>query len=116
MASLSEEGLRRASKELVAFLTGSDTEYRDEYTMAVAKSTLTSVPFVGIIAGTIIYDSMPMPSLSWIDSMGRGLQGVGAKSETSQMKGWVNLGEAAGLISGVPGTRQATELLKKLAE
>lgn len=114
MAYLAEEGIRRGSTELTDSITGHDSSEepnRDGYTTAVAKSVLSTIPFVSQGISVAVYQSDPVPALGAIRTGLGGINRVatGASAET-KTKGLIDLAESLGAAFGVPGTRQASQL------
>src|SRR3990167_2074524 len=62
IAVLTEEGLRRASKELIGFVTGKEPKHYDGYSEAIAKQVLTTIPFISQAVSVDIYGGDPIPS------------------------------------------------------
>ena len=120
LAYLAEEGLRRASTELVDLATGNDSSAnpnRDGYTEAVVKSVLSTVPFVSQGLSMAIYRSDPIPGLGAIRSVSTGAyQAVSGASSTSKLKGLIELSEGIGASLGVAGAAQASQIAKNLVD
>jgi hypothetical protein len=115
IAFLAEEGLRRASTELVDLVTGHETKQQDGYTTAVAKNALGTIPFVSQGISIATYQTDPIPALGALQTgVGGGVQAFTGASDQSRAKGLVDLTSTLGAISGIPGSRQAAQVTKNL--
>lgn len=120
LAVLAEEGLRRAATELTDTITGNDSSQdpnRDGYTESVARSALSTVPFMSQGISMAVYDSDPVPALGAIRSLTTGGSQIatGASDET-KIKGLIELSEGVAAMWGVPGAAQASQLAKDVVE
>ena len=109
ISTLTEEGLRRGSKELIDLATGRDDSKDDGYTEAVARSVLTTVPFVSQAVSIAVYDSDPIPALGAFEGIAGIPQLVTGKTAQTKMRGLINLSETAGAVLGIPGSTQVAQ-------
>jgi hypothetical protein len=112
MAYLAEEGLRRASSELIGFVTGKEEdEKKDGYTKSVIKNVLSTIPFVSQGVSVAVYQSDPIPALGAFRTGAVGaVRAFTASKAATKKKGLVDLAESLGATLGVPGTRQASQI------
>src|SRR3990167_643406 len=109
IAILTEEGIRRGSKELVDLATGRDDSKDDGYTEAVVRSVLGTVPFISQAVSISVYDSDPIPALGAFEGLS-GISQLGSDKTSTKIRGLINLSESAGAVLGIPGSTQAAQL------
>ena len=121
MANFAELGIRKISKELINLLTGSDDdkEIKDGITKEFIMTLLGNIPFVSQAVSALGYGSIPVPSLSLIDT---GLDKIRArlikgKKFKTKLKGIANLLEVLlSTNSQLPGISQATDIIENLID
>ncbi|MFH2013698.1 MAG: hypothetical protein ABIJ17_01885 [Patescibacteria group bacterium] len=121
MANFAELGIRKISKELINLLTGSDDdkEIKDGITKEFIMTLLGNIPFVSQAVSALGYGSIPVPSLSLIDT---GLDKIRArlikgKKFKTKLKGIANLLEVLlSTTSQLPGISQATDIIENLID
>ena len=120
LAVLAEEGLRRAATELTDTITGTDSSddpNRDGYTESVARSAISTVPFMSQAISMAVYRSDPVPALGSIRSLTTGSsQLITGASDETKLKGLIELSEGFAATAGIPGTAQASQLAKDIVD
>jgi len=118
IALLAEEGLRRASKQVISALFGDDDEDKEEaesYQKAVFMNSLTTIPFVSQIMSVANYDSDFIPGIGTVRTAINGIDDIkSGTNQTTVQRGIVNVVEGIGGIAGIPGTKQIGQILKKI--
>lgn len=116
LATLAEIGIRRLSKETVAYVTGAETkDWSETFTKELVLSALQNIPFVSQGVSFWNYGSVPVPSISIMQSIGnRMLELKRTKNpDKRQVKELELLILISGWATGMPGTLQAADLVRK---
>lgn len=115
LALLAEEGLRRASKELIGAVTGEKPEYKDDYTDAVSKSALGVIPFLGQAMSIATFGGDMIPGLNMISDTVRSVKpAFSGKTPETRTRGKIDVISGVGTALGIPGSRQAGDIAKQL--
>jgi hypothetical protein len=109
-----EQGLRGLSRAIINLITGNDDDDRDFWDQ-FALNTFQNVPIFGSLAGSIVYNSNPIPAINTAESV---ISGTGSfikgKTPSTKLKGLITaVGGASQIYPGIPGMAQATEIAKK---
>jgi hypothetical protein len=120
LAMMTEIGVRRLSKEMIAALMGGkDLDPWDKTITGEAVSTaLNQVPIVSNVVGSMEYGSNPVPAIALGNDIAKKLNyGMTVKDGDKKLK---HFGGAAlfgaGAFFGVPGVVQADQLLRKATD
>ena len=116
LANMSESMIRHYSKELISSITGTEPPEEKELSEQVIKQAISNVPFVSSFASSAEHGSVPVPSISMIESTAESLS-FADKSKSSEKKTKHYLNAALmgfGSIFGVSGSLQAKQLSKGL--
>ena len=116
MATLSEIGLRRASKEMVAFLADENLDdWEETFTKEFVQNSLGNIPFVSSAVSAVNYGSFPVPSVSLISNMIQKWGGAvkGEKASTREKNTIRAILLTLGVFKGMPGTVQLDQFLGK---
>jgi len=117
LAGFAEMGLRRATKELIAMLTGEELEdWPESFTEELVTNTLQNVPFVSQGVSVHQYGQVPVPTLSLLDSLG-GKYMMLKRTKDPDKKTLYALElliVAGGTAAGLPGTMQVEEIVRSI--
>ena len=115
MAGFAEMGLRRLSKELIAFLTGDDLDdWSETFTKEVVINTIQNIPFVSQLVSFYNYGNMPIPTVSLIQDVGEKIVWLRRTKDPDKRK--LKILEliviGVGAATGMPGTMQISEIIR----
>jgi len=117
LAVLAETSVRLVSKEMISAITGNDPpDWKDDFPRNMVRNALSTVPFISQIQGMLNYGSLPVPSLSMLQSISTQiwiLKRTKNPDKITQHK-ILLLMSVAGFSLGVPGTFQAVEVVKNI--
>lgn len=115
MATVAGMGLRRASKEMVAFISGGSLEdWGETFTKEFVVDSLSSVPFVTPLVSATNYGSFPVPSISLVSKMINHWGGaVNSKKASTREKNVIRSIILALGVLGMPGAVQLDQYLGK---
>ncbi len=117
VAGFAEMGLRRATKELVALLTGEDLpEWEETFTKEIVTNILQNVPFVSQAVSVHEYGQIPVPSLSLMESLFEQYRTLQRTKDPDKQKlhAIELIIKAGGVAAGLPGTMQVADIIKSL--
>jgi hypothetical protein len=119
LASLAAAGTRMGVQSVVGMLTGDEPD-EEKQTLSYAgqsaiKEMVSTIPFVGNLMGSYMYDSAFMPIMDTPQNIVQGAKRMftGVKPET-KAKGFIDFSTSIGALLGAPGSIQAQQLLKGL--
>ncbi len=115
LAGFAEMGIRRLTKELIALLTGEDTEdWSETFTRELVVNTLQNIPFVSQGVSTYNYGNVPVPAISLIEQMTERFNRIKRTKSPSKrrLQALELLLLSSGVVAGVPGTVQALEIVE----
>jgi predicted transcriptional regulator len=119
MAVLSEISLRRFSKELVALLTGEETDaWSETFQKELAINSLQNIPFISQGVSFYNYGQVPVPSVSLVQDIGDRIVRLKRTKDVDKRR-WQMLElilVATGTLAGVPGTSQVGQLTRSAAK
>jgi hypothetical protein len=112
-ASALEEGLRRGGRKIINTVSGGDKK-EEPFVKEQALNAVQSVPILGQIVSSLTYSSNPVPVLNAINDVVESA-GYAVKSKKLKTKVRNSLAAilAAGSLAGVPGSSQASQIVKK---
>ncbi len=111
---VAETGIRVASKEAVASMTGSHPKKEKDIGKKVAIETLRRFPFMAQFTAMALYGESGVPALDSIkDTVTAGYRATQAKKASAQDKAAIRAVGGVGQLLGVPGSSQAAEILEK---
>jgi hypothetical protein len=119
VATFAEIGIRRVTKELIALLTGQDLDDWDEtFGKELVGQLLGKVPFLSQVVSSLNYGTIPIPTVEIFSQMLEKFKySVSAKKfETRERNAIIATLMALGTIGGIPGTMQASQLIKSKAK
>lgn len=108
-ANFAELGIRKMSKEMIAALTGEELPEDDEDKEFLSNlgQILQNVPFVGSIYYSMLYDDLPVPSLSMTGRIIKKISSaVKADEDTRGIK------TLKAILSAIPGGQQFEKSIK----
>lgn len=117
LASFAAAGTRMGVQNLMAMLAGDEPDEEKQGLPYAAKSALkeivSTIPFMGNIMGSYMYDSAFMPIMDTPQNVVQGAKKMftGVKPET-KAKGFIDFSTSIGALLGLPGAMQAQQLLK----
>jgi hypothetical protein len=114
MAGFAEMGLRRLSKEMVAMVTGEDTEeWEETFTEEIVVNLLQNIPFLTQAVSVYNYGQIPVPTIAVMNDMVKQLDIYKKTKDPDKKK--IRALEAiitiVGSSAGLPGTRQVTQAI-----
>ena len=115
MAGFAEMALRRASKELIALLTGEDLDdWEDTIVKENVINTLQNVPVISQGVSLYNYGTIPVPAFSYMQRMTTKLQTLKRTKDSDKrlMQTLELLILVGGTTAGLPGTEQLAEILR----
>lgn len=115
LATFAEMGLRRMSKEMIAFMTGADVEDWDEtFQKELVMNMIQKVPFVSQAVSALNYGSIPVPSIDITANMlEKFYLSATAKKQDTKTRNFIR-GTllALGIFKGIPGVIQTEQIAK----
>jgi hypothetical protein len=107
LAFMAEEGIRAGIASALGGGGDDDKDYGEE----IMWDFLGTVPLFGQMAGSMRYSTVPIPLVSAVTKVSKGLSSAvqGAKPETRQ-RGIVRTAGAIATLSGIPGSSQVSDL------
>jgi hypothetical protein len=113
VAAAMEEGIRRGVRGLTNMVTG-DNQKEKPFVSNAATNILQNVPIAGSLLSSITYSSNPVPIINTFEDLLSGIgSAYGAQHIETKLKGAVKAAGAIGSLSGVPGSSQAEQLIRK---
>lgn len=117
LANMTELGVRRLSKEMIAALMLSDDlePWEETIEKESVMTAINNVPFVSNFVGSLEYGSNPVPAISLMDNIWSKANYARKSKDPDKMAKHI-AGAAiltTGVIAGVPGTLQADQLVRE---
>lgn len=115
LANAAEYSIRHFSKELIAAAIGIEPPEEKPIEEIAAKQVISNVPFISSFVNAAEYGSVPVPSISLIQSFLASLNYAGrSKSDEKKRKHYLQAAIAFAGLFGVAGTLQAKQTVAAL--
>ena len=121
LASMAADASRDVSKELISLALGveppEDDDEEKQYLEDGVDAAINKVPFVSTIVNSFEYGSVPVPSIDLMMNIFESAKYAGmTEDESKKARHYTNAAlSAMGVLAGVPGTLQASQINNQLA-